>query len=103
VVHGPARKGSMMIRYLLAAACFVTISVAASAMSLDELKAASDCHALVVDPASALNLRRPPALRYRSPPLLICMPDDSKRPWSVAFAWRWGSIVSQFPTMALTQ
>jgi len=65
----------MMIRpTLLAAACFVTVSAAASAIPLDQLKEASACHALVVDPASAVNLRRPPALRYKSPPLLICMP-----------------------------
>jgi len=65
----------MIRRSLLAAACFVTLSAAASAIPLDQLKAASACQALVVDPASAINLRRPPALRYRSPPLLICMPE----------------------------
>jgi hypothetical protein len=60
----------------LAAACIVTVSFAASAMPLDEFKAANACRALVVDPSSAINLRRPPALRYKAAPLRICMPDD---------------------------
>jgi len=76
-----------MIRHsLVFAACIVTLSVAAPAMPLDELKAANACQALVVDPSSAINLQRPPALRYRAAPLRICMPDDSSRTWSVAYA-----------------
>jgi hypothetical protein len=81
----------MVLRYsLVGAACFVTISVAASAMPRDQLKSANACRALVVDPASAINLRRPPALRYRSPPLLICMPE-------------YPDHAPQLPMMALTQ
>ena len=48
----------------------------APAMSFEKLKAAHSCRALVVDPASAANLGRPFALRYRAAPLRLCVPDD---------------------------
>ena len=46
-------------------------------MPIEQFKAANACHALVVDPSSAINLKRPPALRYRAAPLRICMPEDA--------------------------
>ena len=61
-----------------AAACAAALWVAALAASLDELKADYACRALVIDPASAANLQRPPALRYRTAPLLVCVPDDTR-------------------------
>ncbi len=68
------------------AASVAMMSVAAPAMPIDELKAANACQALVADPSSAVNLQRPAALRYRTAPLRICVPDDTNLTWSVAFA-----------------
>ena len=59
------------------AACIAVMSVAAPAMPLDELRAENACQSLVADPASAINLQRPPALRYRTAPLRICVPDST--------------------------
>jgi hypothetical protein len=68
------------------AAIVVFGTIVAPAMSIDELKAANACRALVVDPSSAVNLRRPFALRYRTAPLRLCMPDDTNTFMTVAFA-----------------
>jgi hypothetical protein len=64
------------------AACVAMMSIAAPAMPLDELRA---CHTLAADPSSAINLQRPPALRYRTAPVRICVPDATNLTWSVAF------------------
>jgi hypothetical protein len=50
------------------------MSLTVAAMPLDQFKAASGCRALVVDPASAANLQRPHALRYRGAPMRVCVP-----------------------------
>ena len=70
---------------LWAVACAAAVSMAAPAASPDRFKAVS-CRALMVDPASALNLQRPHALRYRTAPLRVCVPDDTNRVAGVAFA-----------------
>jgi hypothetical protein len=76
----------MDIRHsVLFAACVAAGSVAVPAMSLDEYKAAYACAALVIDPSSAINLRRPPALRYKAAPVRICVRDDSDRSRLAAF------------------
>jgi hypothetical protein len=64
-------------RVALFTTCIVMGTAAAPAMSFDGLKAANACRALVVDSTSAVNLRRPPALRYRAAPLRVCVPDDT--------------------------
>jgi len=68
------------------AACAAALCVAAPAASPDELKADYACRALVADPASAANLQRPYALRYRAAPLRVCVPDDTNRIARIAFA-----------------
>lgn len=45
-------------------------------ISLEQHKAAYACSALVLDPTSAINLQRHSALRYKSAPLRICVPED---------------------------
>lgn len=60
-----------------AAGCLAVLCLAAPAVSHEELKADHACRALVADPASAANLMRPPALRYRTPPLRVCVPEES--------------------------
>jgi len=60
-----------------AAACLAVLGLAAPAVSHAELKADHACRALVPDPASAANLLRPPALRYRTAPLRVCVPEES--------------------------
>jgi len=71
---------------LWAVACAAALSMAAPAASPDQFKAGYACRALVFDPASALNLQRPHALRYRTAPLRVCVPDDTNRVAHVAFA-----------------
>jgi hypothetical protein len=61
---------------VLVAVCIAILCLAAPALSLKELRADYACRALVVDPASAANLERPYALRYRSAPVRVCVPDD---------------------------
>ena len=68
------------------AACVAMMSVAAPAMPFGDLRADNACRVLVTDPSSAINLQRPAALRYRTAPVRICVPDDTNRTWSVAFA-----------------
>lgn len=64
-------------RSALFVACVAFWSVLAPMISAEEFKAAYACRALVVDPATAVNLARPFALRYRSAPLRVCMRDDT--------------------------
>lgn len=59
------------------AVCLAVLCVAAPAVSLEEFKSDYACRAVVVDPASAANLQRPHALRYRAAPLRVCVPDDA--------------------------
>jgi hypothetical protein len=40
---------------------------------------------MVTDPASAANLHRPYALRYRAAPLRVCIPDDTTSIARLAF------------------
>lgn len=61
---------------VLVAVCIAVLCLAAPALSFEELRADYACRALVVDPASAANLERPYALRYRTAPLRVCVPDD---------------------------
>jgi hypothetical protein len=49
------------------------------------IKAAYADAALVIDPSSAINLRRPPALRYKAAPVRICVRDDTDRSRLAAF------------------
>jgi len=67
------------------AACVAMMSLAAPAMPLGELRAGNECRALVADPSSAINLQRPPALRYRTAPVRICVPDDTNLTRPVGF------------------
>jgi hypothetical protein len=56
--------------------------IAAASMlapGLDQHKAAYACHALVIDPSSAINLKRPAALRYKAAPLRLCMREDTNQ------------------------
>jgi len=69
-----------------AVACAAALCVVAPAAAPEKFKAGYACRALVLDPASAGNLQRPAALRYRAAPLRICMPDDTNRVAHVAFA-----------------
>jgi hypothetical protein len=73
-------------RSTLFAACILFGTAVTPAMSFDEFKAAHACRALVVDPSSAVNLGRPFALRYRSAPLRLCVPDDTNMLRPIAFA-----------------
>jgi len=74
----------MIVRRLaLFLACITTASAATPA--LPALKSANACTALVIDPSSAINLQRRPALRHRSAPSRICVPDDTNTAWRVAF------------------
>jgi hypothetical protein len=59
------------------AGCAAALCMATPAAPLDTLKADYACRAMVTDPASAANLQRPYALRYRAAPLRVCVPDDS--------------------------
>jgi hypothetical protein len=72
------------------AGCAAAICVAAlqSALvaPLQAFKADYACRALVTDPASAANLHRPYALRYRAAPLRVCVPDDTNTFARLAFA-----------------
>lgn len=63
---------------VLIAVCVAILCLTAPAMSLEELRADHACRALVVDPASAANLQRPYALRYRTAPVRICVPEDGE-------------------------
>lgn len=63
---------------VLLAVCVAVVCLSVPAMSLEELRADYACRALVVDPASAANLERPYALRYRTAPLRICVPENSE-------------------------
>jgi len=75
----------MIVRRLgLFVACVTVASVATPALPLN-LKAAHACSALAIHPATAINLQRPPALRYRTAPLRICVPDDTNTAWHMAF------------------
>jgi hypothetical protein len=51
------------------AGCAVVLGLVASAAPLERFKADYACRALVTDPATAANLQRPPALRYRAAPV----------------------------------
>jgi hypothetical protein len=68
------------------AGCAAAVYVAAPVAPLEALKADYACRALVTDPASAANLHRPPALRYRAAPLRVCVPDDTNTFARLAFA-----------------
>ena len=59
------------------AGCAAALCVATPAAPLEEFKADYACRAMVTDPASAANLQRPYALRYRAVPLRVCVPDDT--------------------------
>ena len=59
---------------VLVAICVAVMCLAAPAISVREMRADYACQALVVDPASAANLDRPYALRYRTAPLRVCVP-----------------------------
>ena len=77
----------MTVRHsVVLAACAAFMSVAAPAMPFDELRAANACQMLATDPSSAINLQRPPALRYRTAPLRICVPDATNLTRPAAFA-----------------
>jgi hypothetical protein len=71
---------------IMLAACAAMMSAAAPAMPFDALRAGNACRLLVTDPSSAINLQRPPALRYRTAPVRICVPDDTNLTSPVAFA-----------------
>ena len=68
------------------AACAAALCLIAPAAPLEAFKANHACRALVTDPASAANLYRPYALRYRAAPLRVCVPDDTNRIAALAFA-----------------
>jgi hypothetical protein len=68
------------------AGCAAAMYVAAPVAPLEALKADYACRALVTDPASAANLHRPYALRYRAAPLRVCVPDDTNTFARLAFA-----------------
>jgi hypothetical protein len=68
------------------AGCAAAMCVAAPVTPLEALKADYACRALVTDPASAANLHRPYALRYRAAPLRVCVPDDTNTFARLAFA-----------------
>jgi hypothetical protein len=61
------------------AGCAAALCMAAPVAPLEALKADYACRAIVTDPASAANLHRPHALRYRAAPLRVCVPDDTAR------------------------
>jgi len=76
----------MIVRRLGLFVVFATVgSVATPALPLN-LKAAHACSALAIHPASAINLQRPSALRYRTAPLRICVPDDTNTVWHIGLA-----------------
>jgi hypothetical protein len=62
---------------LYVAGCAAALCMAAPVAPLEALKADYACRAMVTDPASAANLHRPYALRYRAAPLRVCVPDDT--------------------------
>jgi hypothetical protein len=68
------------------AGCAAAMCVAAPAAPLEAFKADYACRALVTNPASAANLQRPYALRYRAAPLRVCVPDDTNSFARLAFA-----------------
>jgi len=68
------------------AGCAAAVCVAAPMTPLQAFKADYACRTLVIDPASAANLHRPYALRYRAAPLPVCVPDDTNTFASLAFA-----------------
>ena len=68
------------------AGCAVVLGLVASAAPLQKFKADYACRALVTDPATAANLQRPPALRYRAAPVRVCVPDDTNSFARLAFA-----------------
>lgn len=59
------------------AGCAAALCMAAPVAPLETFKADYACRAMVTDPASAANLHRPYALRYRAAPLRLCVPDDT--------------------------
>jgi len=70
-------KSMTIRRPVMLAAVIAVASMLAPGM--DQHKAAYACHALVIDPASAINLKRPPALRYKAAPLRLCMREDTNQ------------------------
>ncbi len=72
-------------RAALFTVCIVFGTSIAPAMSFDTSKSGDTCHALVIDPTGATDLRRPFALRYRAVPLRVCMPDDTNGFSATAF------------------
>ena len=73
-------------RSALFVASVLVWTVVTPAMSFEEFKAAHACRAMVADPLSALNLVRPFALRYRTAPIRVCVPDDTNEYTAVARA-----------------
>jgi hypothetical protein len=59
------------------AGCAAALCLAAPVAPLEPFKADYACRAMVTDPASAANLQRPHALRYRAAPLRVCVPDET--------------------------
>jgi hypothetical protein len=66
-------------RSVLLAVTIAFASMLAPAMSLDQHKAAYACSAMAIDPSSAVNLRRPSALRYKAAPLRLCVREDTNQ------------------------
>jgi hypothetical protein len=64
-------------RSVLLAATVAVATMLAPAISLDQHKAAYACSAMAIDPGSAVNLRRPSALRYKSAPIRLCVREDT--------------------------
>lgn len=79
IIHGIRQS-------LCIAGCAAAVCVVAPATPLQAFKADHACRALVTDPASAANLYRPHALRYRAAPLRVCVPDDTNTFARLAFA-----------------
>ena len=71
-------------RPVMLAAVIAAASILAP--GIDQHKAAYACHALVIDPSSAINLKRPAALRYKAAPLRLCMREDTNQMRTVAAA-----------------
>jgi hypothetical protein len=59
------------------AATIAVASMLAPAISSDQHKAAYGCSFMAIDPGSAINLRRPSALRYKAAPLRLCVREDT--------------------------
>jgi hypothetical protein len=68
------------------AGCAAALCLATPVAPLEAFKADYACRAMVTDPASAANLQRPYALRYRAAPLRVCVPDDTNSFARLAFA-----------------